>query len=139
MSVLETLAIMFAVAFGITAYFSKRMGILKAQSGDEESSLSDGDVHRLLRFTTSWYQWFLIGYPCSLFAAHVESFWLETLLVLVFTVSLISALVGLIGVLSSSKFRETYDSTKGTDPTMAAFSRVSGIIMIVLLIICLFV
>ena len=134
MYVLNTLAILFSMAYGTTAYLSKRESLLKAQSGNEESSLSDKDVRRLLLLAAFWYQWFVVGFPFGQLASYVKISWVESLFDAVGISSLVFMLGGAIAILCNEHLRKARLSLKLANPKLEIISWVLGLAMCAFLI-----
>lgn len=130
MSVIIVLAIMFSVAYGVTAYLSRRESVVKARSQNEVSSdFKNLNTDRLLLFTAFWFQWFVIGFPFGQLANYVESVWIASLFDAINICSFVFMVVGAVLILCDEQLRKARLSLKLADYKLEFTSWAFGLIM----------
>ena len=134
--VIQLLSILFAVLFGITALLSRRISVVKAQSQNEVSSdYKNLNSNRLLLFIAFWYQWFIIGYPCTRIASLVEVHWIVSLFNHIAICSLLFQIIGAVVFMTGKRVRKARLSLRVANWPLEFVSWAFGLAMCALIIV----
>lgn len=128
MLVIAILSIVFAVSYGISAYLAKRIVV-------KNSELELDDKKQLLTFVAFFFQWFVIGFPCTVLSLEpIETFWIGKLLAVIEIGSFILNIYGIVKVLGNELYKKVYFSGKSSNHKLEICSMFFCLIMIVLVI-----